>query len=117
MLYKSRQAVITLLNKYSLIGSEAKHKVKYAEGLQLLSPKRMLQRLLIVLAQVKAGNTSENLLNEIRQTIYSLYREKGIESMQQYNEFNKVMKQCILYLWILRIVNIWSSQTITKSFG
>ena len=36
----------------------------------------MLQRLQIVLAQVKAGNTSENLLNEIRQIIYSLYREK-----------------------------------------
>ena len=36
----------------------------------------MLQRLQIALAQVKAGNTSENLLNEIRQIIYSLYREK-----------------------------------------
>ena len=36
----------------------------------------MLQRLQIALAQVKAGNTSENLLNEIRQVIYSLYREK-----------------------------------------
>ena len=34
----------------------------------------MLQRLPIALAQVKAGNTSENLLNEIRQIIYSLYR-------------------------------------------
>ena len=38
----------------------------------------MLQRLAIALAQVKAGNTSENLLNEIRQTIYSLYRAKEI---------------------------------------
>ena len=33
----------------------------------------MLQRLPIALAQVKAGNTSENLLNEIRQVVYSLY--------------------------------------------
>ena len=33
----------------------------------------MLQRLPIALAQVKAGNASENLLNDIRQTIYSLY--------------------------------------------
>ena len=33
----------------------------------------MLQKLLIVLAQVKAGKTSENILNEIRQVIYSLY--------------------------------------------
>ena len=38
----------------------------------------MLQRLPIALAQVKAGNTSENLLNEIRQIIYSLYQEKKL---------------------------------------
>ena len=38
----------------------------------------MLQRLTIVLAQVKLGNTSENLLNEIRQIIYSLYRRKEV---------------------------------------
>ena len=38
----------------------------------------MLQGLPIALAQVKAGNTSENLLNEIRQIIYSLYLEKEI---------------------------------------
>ena len=33
---------------------------------------QILQRLAIALAQVKAGNTSENLLNEIRQIIYKL---------------------------------------------
>ena len=38
----------------------------------------MLQRLPIALAQVKAGNTSENVLNEIRKMIYSLYRAKEI---------------------------------------
>ena len=36
----------------------------------------MLQRFPIVLVQVKAANASENLLNEIRQFIYSLYQEK-----------------------------------------
>ena len=36
----------------------------------------MLQRLPIALAQVKAGNNSENLLNEIRQIVYSLYQSK-----------------------------------------
>ena len=40
--------------------------------------KEMIQRLPVALAQVKAGNTSENLLNEIRQIIYSLYREKEV---------------------------------------
>ena len=38
----------------------------------------MLQRLPIALAQVEAGNTSENVLNEIRKIIYSLYRAKEI---------------------------------------
>ena len=38
----------------------------------------MLQRLPIALAQVKAGNNSENLLNEIKQIIYSLYQSKQI---------------------------------------
>ena len=38
----------------------------------------MLQRLTIALEQVKAGNTSENLLNKIRQIIYSLHQEKEI---------------------------------------
>ena len=36
----------------------------------------MLQRLPIVLAQVKAGNNSENLLNEIRQIVYSMNQSK-----------------------------------------
>ena len=38
----------------------------------------MLQRIPIVLAQVKAGNNSENLLNEIRQIVYSLNQSKEI---------------------------------------
>ena len=46
--------------------------------LKILSPKQMLQRLPIALAKVKAGNNSEKLLNEIRQTIYSLYQSKEI---------------------------------------
>ena len=38
----------------------------------------MLQRLPIALAQVKAGNNSENVLNKIRQVVYSLYQSKEI---------------------------------------
>ena len=41
-------------------------------------PNQMLKRLPIALAQVKAGNKSESLLNEIRQIVYSLYRSKEI---------------------------------------
>ena len=46
--------------------------------LKILTSKQMLQRLPIVLAQVKAGNNSESLLNEIRQIVYSLYQSKQI---------------------------------------
>ena len=46
--------------------------------LKILTPKQMLQRLPIALAQVKASNNSENLLNEIRQIVYSLYQSKQI---------------------------------------
>ena len=49
------------------------------KGLKILTPKQMLQRLPIALAQVKAGNNSENLLNEIRQIVYSLYQSKQIK--------------------------------------
>ena len=41
--------------------------------LKILTPKQMLQRLPIALAQIKAGNNSESLLIEIRQIVYSLY--------------------------------------------
>ena len=44
--------------------------------LKVLTPKQMLQRLPIALAQVKAGNNSESLLNEIKQIVYSLYQSK-----------------------------------------
>ena len=46
--------------------------------LKILTPKQMLQRLLIVLAQVNAGNNSESLLNEIRQIVYSWYQSKEV---------------------------------------
>ena len=58
--------------------SESEYKAKYAIELKILTSKEMLQRLPIALAQVKAGSDSENLLNEIRQTVYSLYQSKDI---------------------------------------
>ena len=47
-------------------------------GLKILTPQQMLARLPIPLAQVKAGNNSLELKNEIRQILYSLYRSKQI---------------------------------------
>ena len=46
------------------------------ERIEILATKQILYRLLIALAQVKAGNTSKNLLNEIHQIIFSLYQLK-----------------------------------------
>ena len=45
-------------------------------GPKILTPKQMLQILPISLAQIKAGNNSQSLLNEIRQIVYSLYQSK-----------------------------------------
>ena len=56
--------------------------------LKILTPKQMFQRLPIALAQVKAGNNSEKLLNEIRQILYSLYQAKEITK----KAYNNLMK-------------------------
>ena len=82
MLYKSGEAVIKLFNGYCSIASEAKYKIIHGKErpldltrvakvfdrtrFKILTPKQMLQRLPIALAQLKAVNTSETLLNEIR---------------------------------------------------
>ena len=70
--------------------SEDKYKAKHGEGLKILFAKQMLQRLPIALAQVKAGSTSEDLLNEIKQIIYSLYQAKEITEKVYSNIINSV---------------------------
>ena len=60
------------------------------KGLKPLSPKQILQRSPIALVHVKAGNTSENLLNEICQIIYSLYPGKEITKKVYKNIMNSV---------------------------
>ena len=66
----------------------AKQNKTKGKGLKILTPKQMLQRLPIALAQAKAGNNSESLLNEIRQIIFSLYQSKEITK----NVCNNLMK-------------------------
>ena len=60
------------------------------EGIKILTPNQMLKRLPIVLAQVKAGNNSESLLNEIRQILYSLYLSKEITKKVHNNIINSI---------------------------
>ena len=78
MLYKVRKEAIKFFDDYSLMMSQAKNKIIKGTGLKILTPKQMLQRLPITLAQVKAGDNSESLLNETRQIVYSLYQSKEI---------------------------------------
>ena len=52
--------------------------IKKGRRLKILTPKQMLEKLPIAIAQVNAGNTSHYLLNEIRQIIYNLYQTKKI---------------------------------------
>ena len=58
------------------------------KGLKILTPKQILQRLPIALVQLKAGNNSESLLNEIRQIVYYLYQSKQI-TKKVYNNIIK----------------------------
>ena len=59
-------------------------------GLKILTFVKMFQGLPTVLAQVKAGNTSERLLNEINQVIYSSYRTKEITKKVYNNKMNSI---------------------------
>ena len=80
MLFNGRNDAINFIEDYGSMILEARkkasEKIKEQDGteLKILTPKQMLQRLPIALAQEKAGNNSERLLNEIRQIVYSLYQ-------------------------------------------
>ena len=81
MFFNARDNAIRFIEDYGSMILEAKRLAKVeqvSKGLKMLTPNQMLKRLPIALAQVKAGNNSESLLNEIRQMIYSLYRSKEI---------------------------------------
>ena len=58
------------------------------QGLKILTPRQILSRLPITLAQLQAGNNSEKLKNEIRQLLYSLYRSKNM-TKEVYNNLIK----------------------------
>ena len=50
----------------------------------------MLRRLATALAQIHAGNISENLLNEIHQITYAFYQAKGITKKEYNNKINSI---------------------------
>ena len=60
-------------------------------GLKILTPTQMFQRLPISLAQIKAGNNSQILLNNIRQIVHSLYQSKEV-TKKVYNNILESIK-------------------------
>ena len=91
--YNARNSAIKFIADYSSMILEAKKLAKEQEGtgLKILIPNQMLKRLPIALAQIKAGNNSKSLLNEIRQIAYSFYRSKEI-TKKVYNNIIKSIK-------------------------
>ena len=87
--YISIEEVINFFRGYGKMVLDAAYKSEQnkteGKGLKILTPKQMLQRLPIALAQVKAGNNSESLLNEIRRSVYSLYQSKQITKKVYHN--------------------------------
>ena len=78
-MYRRLQKIyIKFIEDYGSMILEAKRKATEDKGVKMVTPKQLLQRLLIALAQIKAGNTSESLLSEIRQIVYSLYQSKKL---------------------------------------
>ena len=90
--YNSREEAFIFFRDYVEMLSDANYHARKNEtegkGLKILTPKQMLQRLPIALAQVKAGHNSESLLSEIRQIVYSLYQSKQI-TKKVYNNIIK----------------------------
>ena len=88
----SKLEAINFFRDYIEMLSDAKYDARKNEtegkGLKILTPKQVLQRLPIALAQVKAGNNSESLLNETRQIVYPLYQSKQI-TKKVYNNIIK----------------------------
>ena len=60
------------------------------QGIEILTPNEIFSRLLFYLAQLKAGNNSEKLKNEIRQIFYSLYRSKKLTKNVYNNLINAI---------------------------
>ena len=90
-LYKSRQRVVNMFNNYAKNVSKSIHEAKHeGRGLKILISNQMLKRLPIAFAQIKAGNNSENLLNETRQIVYNLYQSKKFTKMLYNNIINSI---------------------------
>ena len=92
ILFNARNNAFKFIEDYGSMILQAKilAREQKGTGLKILTPNQMLKRLPIALAQIKAGNNSETLLNEIRQIVYSLYRSKEITKKVYNNIINSI---------------------------
>ena len=94
--YNSRREVFNFFRDYLEMLSDANYDAKQNEtkrtGLKILTPKQMLRRLPVTLAQIKASNKTESLLNKFRQIIFHLYQSKQI-TKKVYNSIISFIKQ------------------------
>ena len=81
------QNYIIYYHKYYEL-SDDKKKVNEGTSLKILSPNKLLTRLPVLLAQIKAGDNSYKLKNEIRQILYLLYQHNKI-TKKVYNNLIK----------------------------
>ena len=91
--YNARENAIQFIKDYGSMILEARilaiEELK-GKGRKILTPNQMLKRLPKALAQIKAGDNSESLLNEIRQIVYFLYRSREITKKVYNNIINSI---------------------------
>ena len=91
ILFNARISALKFIEDYSSIILKAKRLEKQGTGLKTLTPKQMLQRLLIALAQIKADNNSESLLNESGRLLTLCINQKKLPK-KVYNNIIKSIK-------------------------
>ena len=101
--FNARDSVIKFIEDYGSMILEGKKLAKEQErtGLKILTPNQMLKILPIALAQIKAGNNSQRLLNEIRQIVYSIIRQRSLNLVFLYHN-----TKWIQFLWTQKIVEL-----------
>ena len=92
ILFNATDNAIKFIEDYGSTIFEAQRLAREQKGteIKILTSNQTFKRLSIALAQIKAGNNSESLLNEIRQIVYYLYRSKKITKMLYNNIINSV---------------------------
>ena len=81
--YKDREDIIDSFDDSTTMASEARYKAiekTKGKGIKILPPKQMLQRLSIAIRQVKAGDTSDNLLNQKKLFIPCIEQKKLLKN-------------------------------------